>query len=364
MAHPTTEIPQLTIGIDLGDRNSEVCVLDAKGDVVHRHRFTTTPAGVRKLFADFPQSAARSSCRVVLEAGTHSPWVSELLAEIGPQVVVANPSAMLQPGGKRRRKNDKTDAEALARIGRLDVKLLAPVQHRGPAARADLILIRARDNAVATRTSLINAVRGLLKSQGGRVPSCSAEAFHKRAADQIPPALQAALLPLVKLVGDLTVTIRAYDKAIDQLATTQYAETQRLTQITGVGNLTALAYVLTIEDHHRFARSRCVGPYLGLVPRQWQSSESDPALGISKAGDRLLRRLLVTAAHYILGPMNRVDSDLRRLGEAIESRGGKHGRKKAVIAVARRLAVLLHALWRTGAPYEPLRHAKQLCLAS
>ena len=317
-----------------------------------------TESSLRRHFGRRSRFTDGKPCRLVLEAGTHSPWVNELLNELGHEVVVANPRTMVQPGGKRRRKNDKIDAEGLARIGRMDVKLLRPIQHRGREARIDLTLIRARAEAVSARTSLINAIRGQVKTHGNRLPSCSTNAFPKRVADKMPDDLRSALMPLVRAVAQLSETIKAYDRQIDEMATKKYSETQRLTQATGVGNLTALTYVLTLEDPGRFTKSRSVGPFLGLVANQRQSGDDDPELRITKAGDELLRRLLVTAAHYILGPLNRVDSDLRRFGKALASRGRKNARKRAIVAVARKLAVLLHALWRSAEDYEPLRQAR------
>lgn len=357
MSHLTSLLPTLTIGIDLGDRFSHCCCVDAHGRVVAATRFNMTKTRLERLFGPHSQLTRGLACRVVLEATTHSPWVSEVLAGLGHEVIVANPWAMVQPGGRRRRKNDKIDAEALARIGRMDVKLLAPIQHRGKEAREDLTLIRARDTAIAVRTTLINCVRGLVKTNGHRVPKCSSEASHKRAAGCMPDRLKPALMPLVDSIAHLTATIKGYDREVRRLATKKYPETQRLTQVPGVAHLTALTYVLTLEDPGRFATSRAVAPYLGLVTRQHQSGGKDPELRISKAGDKLVRKLLVTAANYILGPLNRTDSDLLRFGKALASRGRKNAKKRAVVAVARKLAVLLHALWLSGDSYEPLRQA-------
>jgi len=165
------------------------------------------------------------------------------------------------------------------------------------------------------------------------------------------------LLPLVIQVETLTESIATYDKKIEDLGSTKYDQTKLLRQVKGVGPITALAYVLTLEDPERFRKSRDVGPYLGLIPKQEDSGDSQPQLGISKAGDRMLRRLLVGSAHYVLGPFG-PDTDLRRYGLRLCERGGKNAKKRAVVAVARKLAVPLHRLWRSGEVYEPLRQAK------
>lgn len=337
--------PGITIGLDLGDRKSVTCEVDAVGRVVKRAVIATTRVAIIGYFG------SRSRCRVVMEAGTHSPWVSRVLQELGHEVVVANPSELY---GKRRRKkrNDRTDAEYLARQGRADVGLLCPIQHRGVEAQEHLAVIRARDQLVRARTKLINHVRGVVKSFGGRTERCSAEAFARRAEPQIPEELDAATAPLLEVIGELTRRIRGFDRQIEEVVTQSYPEAVWLQQPQGVGALTALAYVLLVDDPKRFTRSRDVGAYFGLVPRLDDSSDSNPQLRITKAGDELGRRLLVSAAQYILGPHG-PDCDLRRHGERIAQRGGKNARKRAAVAVARKLAVMLHRLWLSHVDYDP-----------
>jgi transposase len=270
--------------------------------------------------------------------------------------IVANPRQVRLIYGSDR-KTDRLDAEALARLARLDPKLLKGIEHRGEEAQQDLAVIRAREALVRTRTSLINHVRGAVKTAGARVPRCSAEAFHHRAAEAVPERLRPALQPMLEQIEQLTRQVRAYDRQIETLAAERYPETRLLTAVPGVGALTALAYVLTLEDPSRFRHSRAVGPYLGLCPRRDQSGDRDPQYRITKAGNEMLRRLLVQAAHYQLGPFG-PDTDLRRWGMARQGRGGGIARRKAVVGVARRLAVLLHHLWRTAEVYEPLRSSR------
>jgi transposase len=336
-------LPNLTIGLDLGDRKSVLCEIDATGEEVRRGVIPTTRKGVREYFS------GRERCRVVLEAGTHSPWVSRELKTLGHEVVVGNPALMHVRG---RRKNDRRDAEHLGRQGRADVRLLHPIEHRRKETQQHLALIRGRDVLTRCRSKLINHVRGSVKSYGERVRSCSAEAFARYARDEVPEALRPALLPLVEVIADLTERIRTQDKEVERLAETTYGEAARLQQVKGVGALTALAYMLIVDDPGRFKRSRDAGPYFGLVPRLDDSSDSTPQLRISKAGDELGRRLLVSAAQYILGPFG-PPCDLRRHGERIAARGGKNAKKRAAVAVARKLAVLLHHLWVKGETYDP-----------
>lgn len=344
-------IPNLTIGLDLGDRLSRVCGVDAAGTLVLDGTVATDREGLLRFFAAQPQA------RVVLEVGTHSPWVSRTLHELGHEVLVANPSAMY--GGQRRRKrNDRMDAEFLARQGRADPRLLHPIQHRGARAQEHLALLRARDQLVQVRTKLINHVRGAVKSSGARLPTCSADAFPRRVADAMPAGLQSALGPMIEVIAALSQQLAGYDRAIDGLIRCEYPEAKRLQQPAGVGPLTALAVVLLIDDPRRFAKSREVGAFFGLVPRLDESSASQPQLRISKAGDALGRRLLVNAAHYVLGPFG-PDCDLRRHGMAIAARGGRNAKKRAVVAVARKLAVLLHRLWVSEQAYDPDRTARR-----
>jgi transposase len=345
MANDTRRIPAVTIGLDLGDRTSRTYTVDADGACLGEASVATTAVALTRHFA------AYAGARVVLEVGTHSPWVARVLETQGCEVVVGNPSAMY--GARRRRKrNDRLDAEFLARQGRADVSLVHPIHHRSAAAQEALAVVRARDQLVHTRTQLINHVRGAVKSLGTRLSACSAEAFATRAARELPAALEAALTPLLEVVEDVSRRIAAADRAIATLIRTRYPVARHLQQPVGVGPLTALTVVLLIEDPQRFRRSRDVGAYFGLVPRLDDSSASSPQLRISKAGDGLGRRLLVSAAQYILGPFG-PPCDLRRAGQALAARGGKNAKKRAVVAVARKLAVLLHHLWITNATYEP-----------
>ena len=340
--------PKIITGLDVSDRYCSYYTLTAEGEVVEEGRVRTTPQALEAHF-----SGPRR--RVVLEAGPHSPWISRLVKELGHEVIVANARmvALIHSNPKKR---DPVDAEALARLGRVDPKLLYPIEHRSEEAQVDLGVVRARDVVVRARTALINHVRGSVKSFGARIPSSSAEGFAAKAAEHIPEALRDGLEPVLEMIRTLSRQIRFFDKQIEALCAERYPETGVLRQIKGVGPITALTYCLVIEDPTRFPKSRAVGAYLGLTRRHDDSGESEPELRITKAGDELLRRLLVQSAQYILGRFG-PDTDLRRWGLCyIERSGGsKTAKKKAVVAVARKLAVLLHRLWRTGEVYQPLR---------
>lgn len=343
---------QFTAGLDLGDKYSYVFVLDNEsGEMIEEGRLRTIPEDLRRRFDSAEQMT------IAIEVGTHSNWVSRVLEECGHAVLVANPrQTRLIYGDKR--KTDKLDAQKLARLARFDPELLYPIQHRGEDSQAHLALIHSRDALVRSRTQLINHVRGTVKSFGSQLPKCSPDSFHKRVAGQLPDELAETLEDVVVTIGSLTEKIRDYDRRIERLCKECYPqETELLQQVSGVGALTSLTYVLTLEDPQRFEKSRTVGAYLGLVPGKDQSGEQDPGKPISGEGDETLRRLMVQSAHYILGPFA-PDSDLRRHGEKIASRGGKNAKKRAVVAVARKLAVLLHRLWVCGEVYDPLHNAR------
>lgn len=333
----------VTIGLDVGDKYSQVCVLDVAGAVVEETRIRTSQAGISRYFAGADLSA------VTLEVGTHSPWISRLLQDAGHEVIVANARKVRLIHGSSR-KNDRLDAEKLARLTRYDARLLAPIQHRSAKAQADLARVRARDALVRVRASLVVHVRSSVKAFGHRLPSGYTPAFPKRARQHLPAELSGALEPVIASIENLTQRIKQMDKELAELAARAYPSTPLLQQVKGVGLLTALTFQLVIEDPSKFQKSREVGPYLGLTPGERQSGDHNPKRRITKEGDPLLRRLLVQCAQYIV--RSKADSDLKRAAERIMAAGGH--RSKAVTAVARKLAVLLHHLWVTGEVYQPL----------
>jgi transposase len=340
-----------TAGLDLGDKHSHLCLIDTEsGEVLEECRLRTTPEAFERRFG------SERPLKIAVEVGTHSPWVSRLLKRLGHEVLVANARKvrLIYAEG---RKTDRIDAEKLARLTRLDPSLLYPIEHRDADCQVHLALIHSREALVRARTQLVNHVRGTVKSFGARLPKCSAGSFHYKVVDALPAELEEALGPVMETIASLTERIKEHNRKIEALAEERYPETELLLrQVPGVGVLTALTFVLTLENPGRFAKSRSVGPYLGLVPSNAQSGQHNPQRRISGKGDELLRRLLVGSAHYILGPFA-PDTDLRRHGEKIAQRGGKGGKKRAVVAVARKLSVVLHRLWATGEVYDPLRNS-------
>ena len=335
---------QITIGLDLGDRRHTYCVLDEAGKMAREGSLGNTREQLATMARSYPGATA------VMEAGTHSPWVSRFLQELGLRVIVANPRktrAIYQ----NERKSDRRDAMMLARLARMDPTLLHPVKHGSQEAQQDMLQLKLRDSLVRARVALINAVRFSLKSLGYPVSNPSSERFHKLVLKEVPESIGEMIAHNVAAIAELTQRIKALDTSISRLAAERYPETIYLQQVSGVGPITSLYFVLKVGNPGRFQRTRDIGAFLGLCPKRDQSGETDKELRISKCGDRYLRRLLVSAAQYILGPFG-ADSALREHGLRLAQEGTAKAKKRAVVAVARKLAVLLLTLWKSREPYE------------
>lgn len=349
-------VTRRTVGLDVGDRETHYCMLDEAGEVLEEGRFRSTREGLHARFAGMEQA------RVVLEVGTLSPWMSRELEAFGHEVLVAN-SYQVGKLYRGQDKMDRKDAETLARHARSDPKLLRPLRHRRESTMQDRALLNAREVLVRCRVQLINHVRAVVKTIGARLPSSGSDQFAKNARPALPEALRSALEPLLDTIQKLTDGIRNFERKIETACKERYPETELLRSVGGVGPLTAFAFVLSIDDPSRFRKSRDVGSYLGMRPRKYQSGDSDPQLRITRAGDPQLRRLLVQCAHHILGHFGH-DSDLRRWGLRLVERGGRHAKKRAIVAVARKLGVLLHRLWVTGEVYDPFYNSRKVTAAA
>lgn len=350
MKKHSVKTQQLCIGIDLGDRRSRFVVLErTTAEILEEGEIPSTRRAFELRFGGLQQA------RIAIEVGSHSRWVSELLERAGHEVIVAN-TYKLRLISCNDKKSDRTDAMYLARLAASDPKLLHPVKHRCGKAQADRSILIARDRLVGCRTKLINSIRGMVKASGARLPRSSSTSFHKKVRDQIPAELEPAFAPLFKTLAFLHQQIQRYDTLIDRRIEREYPVAKHLMQVDSIGPITALNYVVTLDDPRRFERSRSVASFVGLRPKERSSGRGDPELRISKAGDSMLRCHLVQSAQRTLGPFGK-DSDLRRWGLKLAGRGGKTAKKRAVVAVARKLSVLLHRLWVSGAPYEPLRNS-------
>jgi transposase len=301
--------------------------------------------GIQTADADFFSTSGHRCATIIMEAGCHSPWISRLFTDQGHKVIVANPRK-LRAIYESDNKNDRRDAEMLARIGRFDRKLLYGIDHKSEAHQRALKIIDARDVLVSARVKLINSVRGSLKSLGIFLQSgWSSESFARKATGLLEEKDYALVAPLLEMIAELTKRIKAQDKCIHALIENDYPIAQKLMTIPGVGPITALAFVLIIGSPERFAKAREVGPYLGLVPGRDQSGDTDKPMRITRAGNRMLRRLLVSCAQYTLGKFG-PESALKQAGQRKIATGSKVAKKKAVVKTARKLAVLMLALWK------------------
>ena len=335
--------PDRTAGLDIGDRYCHYCLLNEDGEVMESGKIKTREKALREQFE------GEQRMRIAMECGTHSPWISRLLKELGHEVIVAN-ARKIEAITDSESKDDDHDAEQLAIFAHFDPRLLFPIQHRSAERQRDLSLIQARRTLVAARTMIINSARGLVKSMGGRLPKCSSQSFERRVKLHLPAELTGLLSPLLEQVTLLNQQIQRMDQQIEQLEQ-RYPEIRILRTAPGVGALVGATYVLTLNGAQTVTHSRQVGAFLGLRPRRKQSGDSDPQCRITRTGNNYLRSLLVQSAHYILGRFG-PDSALRRWGLKLAATGGKRGKRRAVVAVARKLAVILHRMWSSGQDYQ------------
>lgn len=345
-------------GIDVSDKHSEVVVVDASGEKLSQRKMATNRDGVCRLFENRPPM------RILFESGTHSPWMSRQLESFGHEVLVVH-AQQIHNLAKDRDKSDSADAEMMAWLActtQLGKRTLRLVVHRDAERQSHLDVLRAREQLVSMRTALVNFCRMTVKTHGLRFAGCKAEAFARKCREVIPDECRLALEPIFDQLDALEKQIKTYDKKVKELCEKLYPETKMLRQVKGVGPITSLAFLLTIHDPARFTRNRRIGSFLGLRPGRFQSGESDPQLSITKQGNPFLRKLLLQSAQYILWLGS--ECDLQRWGRKLAERGGKAAKKKAAVAVARKLACLLHRLWVTGEVYDPDYLKRQLALAS
>lgn len=350
------QAPRCYIGIDLACKVSKFCVVGADGKLRFRGSVGTTREELEATFESMVPAV------IAIEAGSVSRLVDDVLSAQGHYVVVANPRKVAAIS-KNNKKCDEEDAELLARLVRVDPTLLSPIEHRTATAHEGLAMVRARDLCVRTRTAHMNSVRGMAKVFGLKLPSCDADAFAERIGKAVKEhPMYELFAPMVDLVGNLTKTILGFDKKLDVFAAKYMPRAKILQEIPGVGPVTAVAFALAVDNPERFPNQRAIGAYFGLVPRRDQSGEVDKRLGITKAGDPLIRRLLTQCAHVILQARNR-DCDLKRFGERLINAGSTN-KKRAVTAVARKLAVQMLRVLQTGEPHDPdFQQGKEAAMA-
>lgn len=342
--------PAAVCGIDLGSKHSELCLLDADGAVVERRRIRTSRRSFEEAFATLPP------LRIAIETGSESNWVRRLLVSLGHSVTVAD-AKRVKIITDTYSKDDRRDAQRLAEILLRWPELLHGVQPRSLETETNRSLLTLRQSAVEARVKLIASARDVLKSHGEKLPNITSEAFARKVAALVPERLRQTLAPMLAAIEAVSEQIKIYDRRVEQLCEKRYAAaTARMQSIKGVGPVTALAFTLELDNNAaRLGSSRAAGALAGLRPKRRESGESKPEMSITKAGNRMLRKLLVQCAHYILGRGD--DSALRRWGLGLAARGGatKRAKRRAVVATARKLAVLLHVLWSRGEDFDPMR---------
>ena len=354
MEQNTTARQSLTnrmfVGLDLASKISTYHVLDASGETVCTGTVRTQRADLERTFAPVVPAV------IAMETGSVSRVADEVLSSQGHTVVVGNPRRIAAIFSNVK-KCDKVDAAMLAELVRVSPRLLSPIQHRTATAHGGLTLIRARDANVRARATQINLVRGMAKSYEFQLPSCDAENFTRVVRPLVDQTEFGQMLaPTLDVIAAQTVAIAQFDAKIKAYSDKHVPQAKQLAAIPGVGPLTAMAFALTVDDPHRFPNYRAVGAYLGLVPRRDQSGDVDKRLPITKCGDPLTRRLLVQCGQVILQERTK-PTDLKRFGERLMGTVGSR-RKRAVVAVARKLAVHMWTIMRSGKDYDP-NHLKK-----
>jgi transposase len=331
-------------GLDVSMKETHVCVVDRGGDVVLETMATTLPEAIAAALARAP------SCqRVVLETGRMAPTLYHGLAALGvPVICIESRQAHLALKSLATHKTDRNDARGLAQLARTG--FFKPVHVKSLSAHAVRALILARKKLVGQRVTLENQIRGLAVVFGVRLPRGLSPAFAEQVASssQGVAGLACAMTGLLAARNAVLEAITAIDRDMKHLARASEA-CRRLMTIPGVGQLTALAFVAAIDEPERFRRSRDVGAYLGLVPRRYQSGEVDYTGSISKCGDRRVRTLLYEAANVML---TRYKGKLALKDWAFDI-GRRSTMRKARIALARRLAIIMHAMLRHGTEFRP-----------
>jgi len=335
------------IGIDLGDKKHAICVTDKDGVIIEEYFITNTRQQLESLSEKYPES------QIAMEVGTHSPWISRLLKSKDHKVIVAN-ARKLRAIYTNERKSDKEDARILARFLRADVNLLHPIEHVSEESQKAQLNLKLRNGLVKQRAALITTVRGVMKGLGHRLPACSTASFHKKALHflQQHPEHSASITPVLDTLEVITEQIAHYEQQIADEIEENHPQAVIFQEIPSIGPITALAFTTIIGSPDRFKSPRDVGAWLGLVPRRDQSGESDKQLPITKTGNGYLRTLLVQCAQYLLGHFG-PECALREAGLKIANRGGRSAKKKAVIATARKLAVMMMAMWQKQTTYQP-----------
>ena len=333
-----------TIGADVSDRTTKICVMTkAEGGerrIVLETTCATTKAGLEEAFSKFDRSWP-----VAFETGTHCRWMDGVFRKMGFKTIVGNPGK-IPSITKSNTKNDRNDARELARLAIADPAMLHPVFLRDEVYQQMLRFHHARNMLISQRTQSINQIRGFAKSVGHRIECSSTEKFHEQGKAGWPRELEECAWPLMGMLKTINLKIKAYDKLIARLAERPEFKSmvERVRVVYGVGIIGSTVFVAAIGGRpDRFAHTRDIGPYFGMIPKQEQSGDDDKQLHITHAGADIVRTTLVECAGVVMMDKSK-DTDLKLKGLRIAMHGGKIARKKAKVAVARGLAVAMLAL--------------------
>ena len=333
-----------TIGADVSDRTTKICVMTkAEGGerrIVLETTCATTKAGLEEAFSKFDRSWP-----VAFETGTHCRWMDGVFRKMGFKTIVGNPGK-IPSITKSNTKNDRNDARELARLAIADSAMLHPVFLRDEVYQQMLRFHHARNMLISQRTQSTNQIRGFAKSVGHRIECSSTEKFHEQGKAGWPRELEECAWPLMGMLKTINLKIKAYDKLIARLAERPEFKSmvERVRVVYGVGIIGSTVFVAAIGGRpDRFAHTRDIGPYFGMIPKQDQSGDDDKQLHITHAGADIVRTTLVECAGVVMMDKSK-DTDLKLKGLRIAMHGGKIARKKAKVAVARGLAVAMLAL--------------------
>jgi transposase len=331
-----------SIGIDVHKVHSQVCILDEEGAVLEEVRIQTD----RERFGAVLGSRPRA--RILIEAGTESEWVARCLEALGHEVIVADPNfAAMYATRSRQTKTDRRDARALADACRLGV--YRPVHRVSQEQRERRAQLKVRRGLVETRTRAVSVVRSLLRQEGHRARGGAARLLVDRLEElNLPETLKKTLEPLLELLQLVNQQIAACDGAVAELVKGDPA-VQRLCTVPGVGPVVSATFVAVLDTPDRFSKPHQVEAYIGLIPREYSSGEQTRRGRLTKAGSSELRSLLVQSAWSIWQWKKAETKPLWRWAEKIAQRRGKF---RAIVALARKLAGILFAIWRDGTTYD------------
>lgn len=337
----------ITIGMDLGDKKHAIVGLDAKANIVLRRWLPNDQDSLRTFFE------RNKGAEIGMETGTHCRWISVLATECGCKAYIGNAHKLRSIFGNTH-KNDMRDAEEIANLLHENKRHFHPVMLRDQEHQDLVQLVKMREVAMTDRTRSINAIRGMAKANGARIADCDADSFHRQlklVLMTLPDNLIRLFRPQIELLKAINATIKAYGKLIDRYRKQHFKEECALLEtIPGIGPINSTSFVAFAGDVKRFRHACDVGPYFGLTAGRDQSSDKDEPKKITKEGNKFVRHLLVNAANNIM-KASAANTELKQFALRVWGERGKIAKRKAKVALARKLAVTMAAMLRNGTAY-------------